>query len=421
MAIKLNELEPTGKRWNAPSKKYPQGSFINGTGLGKRDGSFAKAEWANDIFGFLGAILSHAKITPNGQVETADQSQIFDGLKTIVKSDIDTFGGDPTANASGTVNEITATFSKSVTLEGGKRVQVRALGANTSETVTFAPNGLTAKPVVKGDGSALSVGDIASAGFWMTLIYDATLQKWILQNPATGVKTVLPDASESTQGIIQIANQAEVSNGTNTTKAVTPKTLKDTYLPLAGGELKQALLFDPFGTVSTVTDTRYRGLDITALKRTDVGYESTSVLSLRNLDATDEAGMFSLRTGNLGAGVKVLQGFPNGKLFWDGKEIERVNSMGDNWIRFESGLQICFGYSEIPAGWTNLMVNLPVPCKNGGHLPTCSYTDVYRNNGLSISTNTENSPTSFKIQGTNSQGVGNFQKSVYWLDIGFWK
>lgn len=35
-----------------------------------------------------------------------------------------------------------------------------------------------------------------------------------------------------------------------------------------------------------------------------------------------------------------LIGRPNGSLKWDGKEIERVNSIGSNYIRYESGLQI---------------------------------------------------------------------------------
>lgn len=249
MAVKLNELEATGTRWNAPSEDYPQGSFINGTGQGKRDGSYAKAEWANDLFGAHAAILKNGGETPNGQVETANNSQVYNALKKIIKNDIDTLGGDPSAVASGTVNAITATFTKPVSLEGGKLVKVRALGANTSATVTFNPNNLGAKPIVKGDGSALSVGDIASAGFWMTLIYDATLQKWILQNPATGVTLVLPEASTSIKGIIQIASSAEIENGTDVPKAITPKQFKEATKGLGGGGLTLGYLFAwPFQT-----------------------------------------------------------------------------------------------------------------------------------------------------------------------------
>ena len=248
MAVKLNELEATGTRWKAPSEDYPQGSFINGSGQGKRDGSYAKAEWANDVFGAFGAILKNGGQTPNGQVETARNSQVYSALKKIIKNDIDTLGGDPSAVASGSVNAITATFTKPVTLEGGKMVKVRAIGANTSPTVTFNPNGLGAKQIVKGDGDALAVGDIAGAGYWLTMIYDAVLQKWVLQNPATGVTLVLPEASESTKGIIQIASDADVANGTDSSKAITPKLLKEATKDLGGGLPLGHLFAWPFKT-----------------------------------------------------------------------------------------------------------------------------------------------------------------------------
>lgn len=248
MAVKLNELEATGTRWKAPSEDYPQGSFINGTGQGKRNGSYAKAEWANDLFGAHAAILKNGGETPNGQVETANNSQVYNALKKIIKDDINTLGGDPSAVASGTVNAITATFTKPVALEGGKLVKVRAIGANTSKTVTFDPNGRGAKPVVKGNDAPLSVGDIAGEGYWLTMIYDASLQKWVLQNPATGVTLVLPEASTSTKGIIQIASSAEIKNGTDVPKAITPKQFKEATKDLGGGLPLGHLFAWPFQT-----------------------------------------------------------------------------------------------------------------------------------------------------------------------------
>lgn len=84
MAINLNELEASGKRWEPPSADYPQGKFINGTGEGKRNGSYCKAEWANDIFGFLGALLHNAGLAINGQAETARNSQLYNALVKII-------------------------------------------------------------------------------------------------------------------------------------------------------------------------------------------------------------------------------------------------------------------------------------------------------------------------------------------------
>lgn len=226
MALNLNELEPTKTRWQPPTDDYPQGKFINGTGKGKKDGSYAKAEWANDIFGFLGAILKAAKITPNGVVETALNSQIFNALKAIIKSDIETIGGDPSAIASGTSDAITATFTKPVVLENGERVLVRAIAKNTTDTPTFTPSQLETKTIVKGDNKPLSVGDISGAGFWMELVFDVSWDAWILQNPATGVTLVLPDASETEKGVVKVATDADVTNGTDNTKAITPKKFK---------------------------------------------------------------------------------------------------------------------------------------------------------------------------------------------------
>lgn len=227
MSILLKNLEPTGTRWGGATVDYPQGTFINGSGQGNRDGSYAKAEWANEIFGVLGAILTNGGQTPNGQVETARNSQVFNALKQIIKNDVYAYSGDPAAEASGTVNAITATFTKPVALEGGQTVKVRAIGSNTSPVPTFNPNGLGAKPIVKGDNDPLAVGDIAGSGYWITLIYDATLQKWVLQNPATGVTLVLPNASTTQRGIIQLATAAEMTAETDTLKAVTVKVIAD--------------------------------------------------------------------------------------------------------------------------------------------------------------------------------------------------
>ena len=183
MARLLNKLESTGTRWNAPTDDYPQGSFKNGSGEGYRDGSYCKAEWINDIYGFLGALLKNGGVTPNGETDTARNSQIYTALLKVVDDKTATIGGDAAAQASGSANAITATFDKPINLTNGKRVLVRAVQANTSSSVTFAPNGLGAKSIVKGNNVPLEAGDIAGAGYWIELIYDSSFDKWVLQNP----------------------------------------------------------------------------------------------------------------------------------------------------------------------------------------------------------------------------------------------
>ena len=43
-------------------------------------------------------------------------------------------------------------------------------------------------------------------------------------------------------------------------------------------------------------------------------------------------------------------GKPDGSLTWDNKDVERVNAKGTNYIRYESGLQICWGNFSVNNG-----------------------------------------------------------------------
>lgn len=95
------------------------------------------------------------------------------------------------ANAGGTVDAITAAFTPAIAAlpaaPGTLSVFVRAAGANTTTTPTFKADATAAKTIVKGANLPLSAGDIAGSGHWLELQYDATLDKWVLQNPANGI------------------------------------------------------------------------------------------------------------------------------------------------------------------------------------------------------------------------------------------
>lgn len=78
MALDLTSRYPG--RYGAKSSAYPQGSFENETALGNNDKSYFEQDWANDVFGFLGAILNDAGETPNNVIDTGTASQIFDAL-----------------------------------------------------------------------------------------------------------------------------------------------------------------------------------------------------------------------------------------------------------------------------------------------------------------------------------------------------
>jgi hypothetical protein len=85
--------------------------------------------------------------------------------------------------AGGTVDAITTTFSPVIAaLANNVEGIVEAAGANTG-VATFAPDGLDAKTMVKENDVDLVAGDIPGANFRMHLVFDATLDKWVLLNP----------------------------------------------------------------------------------------------------------------------------------------------------------------------------------------------------------------------------------------------
>lgn len=103
------------------------------------------------------------------------------------------FGETVATATGGTADAITATFAPVPRYpSNGVPLSVRATAANATTTPTFTPNSgvIAAATIVKGNNLPLSAGDISGAGYWLELAWDATLTKWVLLNPATGVSTV---------------------------------------------------------------------------------------------------------------------------------------------------------------------------------------------------------------------------------------
>lgn len=95
------------------------------------------------------------------------------------------------AVAAGTADAITAVFDPVVVaLVDGLVLRVRAGAMNATTTPTFKADGTDAKIITKGYGVPLDVGDIAGAGHWLTLQYDALADKWMLLNPANGTSSI---------------------------------------------------------------------------------------------------------------------------------------------------------------------------------------------------------------------------------------
>ena len=88
-------------------------------------------------------------------------------------------------------------------------VYVRAAYSNATTTPTFNPDDLGALPIVKGSNLPLAVGDIGGAGYWMILQYDQAFNKWVLQNPATGINIVIPSTMPVGAIYVQFAGQSD--------------------------------------------------------------------------------------------------------------------------------------------------------------------------------------------------------------------
>lgn len=84
MALKLNERYPS--RTSDPSLDYPTGAFRNKTSPTSTDGTPLEKDWANDWFGARDALLAEAEIVANGDIETAQSSQVLQALVQLVKN-----------------------------------------------------------------------------------------------------------------------------------------------------------------------------------------------------------------------------------------------------------------------------------------------------------------------------------------------
>ena len=111
-------------------------------------------------------------------------------MTALAKARLDVFGG---LTAGGTPNALTVTTNQvllSAQLTGGAALMIKAASTNTSATVTFAPDGLTAAPIKRADGNALAVGSI-QAGMFLFLVYNSGTSEWWAANiPPEGFASV---------------------------------------------------------------------------------------------------------------------------------------------------------------------------------------------------------------------------------------
>lgn len=166
--------------------------------------------------------------------------------------------------------------------------------------------------------------------------------------------------------------EARSTDGANTYTLVTdnngnlkwrgyPLAWKKDYLPLAGGTM----------TGDLKTSYRFFGIRNEAAGQNGQiaifgggTNNNGAYLSLNGMNAS-YPGYFSITAHN-GTNSNALQGRPDGTLTWGGKNIERIESSGTNYIRYVSGLQICWGAMNVPGAAVNdETITFPMPFKDG--------------------------------------------------------
>jgi len=142
-------------------------------------------------------------------------------------------------DAGGTADAITATYIPAVgALKDELVLRVRASGNNTSVSPTFAPNGLTAKTIVKQGNKSLIIGDIRAANHELILVFNASVDKWELLNPNFAsegfgqvVQTVKTDiASTTSTSFVDLPGMT----ATITPKSTTSKVLVIVHANIGG-------------------------------------------------------------------------------------------------------------------------------------------------------------------------------------------
>lgn len=186
--------------------------------------------------------------------------------------------------------------------------------------------------------------------------------------------------------------------------------LPNTFLPRTGGTMTGNIKF-------TITDSIARSVDNSFLSIFGgSGYRKGAYIGLSGKDRSGYTGAFELNADD-GTTIKKLIGRPDGTLTWDGKEVERVNSSGSNYIRYESGLQIVFDKINMSGASSYVLTyTYPVAFKSGSSV--CIATGnrwAASNEQVSIQNDND---TKFEVNITNA---GSNSHNLFFIAIGRWK
>lgn len=145
----------------------------------------------------------------------------------------------------------------------------------------------------------------------------------------------------------------------------------------------------------------------------------------------ENKGNFYLYT-NDGTKYKILRGSASeDSLQWGGKEIDCIDSQGDDWIRYSNGLQICWGSKNITTSTgTSLLTSDSRAYYKGeaisfgasfksGTIPLCTVSCIESVGGLYNAS--ASSVTNTKVSATLYGGNSEQECTVTYIAIGYWK
>jgi hypothetical protein len=157
----------------APDADYDYGSAKAVTTPTSQDGTPWSLKLVNDLFGFQQALLKVTGIVPSGNAETQLASQYLSALSEIITTL--NFGEDVV----NTDNYEVTTKSRATKYEEGLYF-LKIANANTGAAdVDYDSLGI--KNILRGDGSALSAGDLP-AGVIIPMIYNGTEFRLLIIN-----------------------------------------------------------------------------------------------------------------------------------------------------------------------------------------------------------------------------------------------
>ena len=152
MALKI--YEKFAPRANIGDTNYPNGSIVNASAPGVKDGTPLDADWGNDYAGFDAALFAEVGITPNGDPDTALSSQRLEAIKLLGGGS----GGevfetvDDMLNATvnwASISSASTAFNNSISKAGGANYRINTLEQEriNRDDPAWVPDGAISSPI----------------------------------------------------------------------------------------------------------------------------------------------------------------------------------------------------------------------------------------------------------------------------------